>query len=169
MGFLDELKKLTKPYSEDDDYYNDDYDDLDEDEELEERPARRSSAAREDRPAYQDASQDSFSAPVASSGGSRVVSMNGSSKLQVVLVRPESYDSAGEIADHLRDHQAVLLNLEQTEKNVSRRLVDFLCGCAYALDGNIKKVATSTYLVTPYGVDITGDVTVGLENNDMYF
>ena len=165
MGFLDELKKLTKPYGEDDDYYNDDYDDLDEDEEQEERPARRAATTRED----VSASQDTFSAPVASSSGSRVVSMNGSTKQQVVLVRPESYDSAGEIADHLRDHQAVLLNLEQTEKNVSRRLVDFLCGCAYALDGSIKKVATSTYLVTPYGVDITGDVTVGMENNDMYF
>lgn len=168
MGFLDELKKLTKPYGEDDDYYNDDYDDLD-DEEPEERPARRASGAREDAPAYTAPAQDSFSAPVTSPSGSRVVSMNGSTKLQVVLVRPESYDSAGEIADHLREHRAVLLNLEQTEKNVSRRLVDFLCGCAYALDGNIKKVATSTYLVTPYGVDITGDVTVGLENNDMYF
>lgn len=167
MGFLDELKKLTKPYGEDDDYYNDDYDDLEDDEEPEEHPARRTSTARED----VSASQDTYSAPISSSpSGSRVVSMNGSStKLQVVLVRPESYDSAGEIADHLREHRAVLLNLEQTEKNVSRRLVDFLCGCAYALDGNIKKVATSTYLVTPYGVDITGDVTVGLENNDMYF
>ena len=98
-----------------------------------------------------------------------MVNINASTQLQVVLVRPDSFDSVGQIADHLRERRAVLLNLEQTEKNVARRLVDFLSGCAYALDGKIKKVATSTYLVTPFGVDIMGDVMEELENNGMYF
>lgn len=166
MGFLDELKKLTKPYNDDDDYYNDDYDDLDDGDDPDAgRRDRRASSAMDDPSPYSSA-QDTYSpAP----NGSRVVNINASTQLQVVLVRPESFDSVGQIADHLRDRRAVLLNLEQTEKNVARRLVDFLSGCAYSLDGKIKKVATSTYLVTPFGVDIMGDVMEELENNGMYF
>lgn len=167
MGFLDELKKLTKPYDDDDEYYgDDDYDEGGEDESA--SHTRRSPAVVDDNtPAY-GASSDSYS-PVSTAGGNRVVNINASTQLQVVLVRPDSFDSVGQIADHLRERRAVLLNLEQTEKNVARRLVDFLSGCAYALDGKIKKVATSTYLVTPFGVDIMGDVMEELENNGMFF
>ena len=167
MGFLDELKKLTKPYDDDDEYYgDDDYDEGGEDESA--SHTRRSPAVVDDNtPAY-GASSDSYS-PVSTAGGNRVVNINASTQLQVVLVRPDSFDSVGQIADHLRERRAVLLNLEQTEKNVARRLVDFLSGCAYALDGKIKKVATSPYLVTPFGVDIMGDVMEELENNGMYF
>lgn len=167
MGFLDELKKLTKPYDDDDEYYgDDDYDEGGEEEAA--SHTRRSPAVVEDNtPAY-GSSADSYS-PVSTAGGNRVVNINASTQLQVVLVRPDSFDSVGQIADHLRERRAVLLNLEQTEKNVARRLVDFLSGCAYALDGKIKKVATSTYLVTPFGVDIMGDVMEELENNGMYF
>ena len=170
MGFLDELKKLTKPYTDDDDYYgDDDYDEGGEDDNA--SHTRRSPAVVADNsstPAYSSSSSDGYS-PVSTSGGNRVVNINASTQLQVVLVRPDSFDSVGQIADHLRERRAVLLNLEQTEKNVARRLVDFLSGCAYALDGKIKKVATSTYLVTPFGVDIMGDVMEELENNGMYF
>ena len=60
-------------------------------------------------------------------------------QLQVVLVKPERFDNVSEIADHLRDKHAVLLNLENTDKSIARRLVDFLSGCAYAVDGKIKK------------------------------
>lgn len=164
---MDELKKLTKPYDDDDEYYgDDDYDEGGEDESA--SHTRRSPAVVDDNtPAY-GASSDSYS-PVSTAGGNRVVNINASTQLQVVLVRPDSFDSVGQIADHLRERRAVLLNLEQTEKNVARRLVDFLSGCAYALDGKIKKVATSTYLVTPFGVDIMGDVMEELENNGMYF
>ena len=74
-----------------------------------------------------------------------------------------------EIAEHLRERRAVVLNLESTNKDVARRLVDFLSGCAYALDGKIKKVAISTYIITPLNVDIVGDLVEELENNGMYF
>ena len=55
-----------------------------------------------------------------------------------------------------------------TPKPTARRLVDFLSGCAYALDGKIKKVAVSTYIITPYNVDIMGDLIDELENNGLY-
>ena len=81
------------------------------------------------------------------------MNINATTQLQVVLVKPDRFDLVSDIADHLRDKQAVVLNLESTNKDVARRLVDFLSGCAYALDGKIKKIAISTYLITPYNVD----------------
>lgn len=95
--------------------------------------------------------------------------MHTTAQLQVVLVKPERFDNVSEIAEHLRERRAVVLNLESTNKDVARRLVDFLSGCAYALDGKIKKVAISTYIITPLNVDIVGDLVEELENNGMYF
>lgn len=99
----------------------------------------------------------------------KVVNINATTQLQVVLVKPERFDNVSEIAEHLRERRAVVLNLESTNKDVARRLVDFLSGCAYALDGKIKKVAISTYIITPLNVDIVGDLVEELENNGMYF
>ena len=99
----------------------------------------------------------------------KVVNINATTQLQVVLVKPDRFDNVSEIAEHLRSKHAVVLNLEATNKDVARRLVDFLSGCAYALDGKIKKVAISTYIITPYNVDIVGDLIDELENNGLYF
>jgi cell division inhibitor SepF len=85
------------------------------------------------------------------------MSINTPSTMQVIVVKPDRFDQVTEIADRLRDKQSVVLNLESTNKDVARRLVDFLSGCAYALDGNIQKVAISTYLITPYNVEVLGD------------
>ena len=103
------------------------------------------------------------------SDSGKVVNIHATTQLQVVLVKPERYDNASEIADHLRDKRTVVLNLEKTEKEVSRRLLDFLSGVAYAQEGKIKKVALQTYIVTPYNVDIMGDLIDELENNGLYF
>ena len=91
------------------------------------------------------------------------------SKLKVVLVKPERFENASEIADHLKDKRTVVLNLESTNKDVARRLIDFLSGVAYAGEGKIKKVAANTYIITPYSVDIEGDLIDELENNGLYF
>ena len=76
---------------------------------------------------------------------------------------------SSEIADHLKDKRTVVINLESTNKDVARRLVDFLSGVAYAGEGKIKKVAANTYIITPYHVDIEGDLIDELENNGLYF
>jgi cell division inhibitor SepF len=157
MGFMDELKKLAKPYAEDEE---DDFDDFDE-------PAAPSSS----RPAR--SSQAPFVEDLTASSGTdrrnKVVNIHTTAQMQVVLVKPDRFDNVSEIAEHLRSKHAVVLNLEATNKDVARRLVDFLSGCAYALDGKIKKVAISTYIITPYNVDIVGDLIDELENNGLYF
>ncbi|MBS5144052.1 MAG: cell division protein SepF [Butyricicoccus pullicaecorum] len=97
-----------------------------------------------------------------------VVNINATAQLAVVLVKPDRFENAAEIADHLKEKRTVVLNLEQTNKDVARRLVDFLSGVAYAQEGKIKKVANSTFIITPYNVDILGDLIDELESNGLY-
>lgn len=162
MGLMDEIRKLTRPYSEPEDDY-DDYDEELPEEAAEPDPAPYRPAPNYSRPAAAPAAETRAPA-------GRVVNINSGAQLQVVLVKPERFDQVSEIADSLRDKKAVVLNLETTNKDVARRLVDFLSGCAYALDGKIKKIAVSTYLVTPYNVGVVGDLAEELENNSsVYF
>ncbi len=99
----------------------------------------------------------------------RVVNIHATTQLAVVLVKPERYEDAASIADHLNAKKTVVLNLEQTNKDVTRRLIDFLCGVAYANNGQMKRVANNTYIITPYNVDIMGDLLDELENNGVIF
>lgn len=102
-------------------------------------------------------------------GSNKVVNIHATTQLQVVLVKPERFDDASSIADHLNEKRTVVLNLESTNREVSRRLVDFLSGVAYANGGQIKKVANSTFIITPYNVDIMGDILDELESNGVFF
>ena len=102
------------------------------------------------------------------SNGNKVVNIHTTTQLQVVLVKPERFEDVRPIADHLNSKNTVVLNLESTNKDVSRRLVDFLSGVAYANQGQIKKVANSTYIITPFNVDVMGDLIDELENNGMF-
>ena len=99
----------------------------------------------------------------------KVVNINATTQLKVVLVKPERFEDASTIADHLNNKRTVVLNLESTNKEVSRRLVDFLSGVAYANTGQIKRVANSTFIITPYNVDIMGDLLDELENNGAFY
>lgn len=106
-----------------------------------------------------------------SGSGNKVVNIHATAQLQVVLFKPERFgEETCNIADELLKMHTVVLNLETTAKDISRRIVDFLSGVAYANGGKIKRVATSTFIITPYNVDLTGeDVMDELENNGVYF
>ena len=99
----------------------------------------------------------------------KVVNIHATTQLKVVLVKLERFEDASTIADHLNNKRTVVLNLESTNKEVSRRLVDFLSGVAYANNGQIKRVANSTFIITPYNVDIMGDLLDELENNGAFY
>ncbi len=86
----------------------------------------------------------------------RNVTLSSIPRLQVVLVKPETFEEAIDIADSLNAKKTVVLNLEAANKEVARRLVDFLSGVAYANRGSVQKVASATFLITPYNVDISG-------------
>ena len=145
MSILDEIKKLTHPYEDEDD----------DTAEFEDEPQERD-MFEERRSRYDDRRN-------------KVVNIHATTQLKVVLVKPERFENASEIADQLKDKRTVVLNLESTNKDVARRLIDFLSGVAYAGEGKIKKVAANTYIITPYHVDIEGDLIDELENNGLYF
>ena len=84
------------------------------------------------------------------------ISLSGSSgsALEMKVVKPESFDSVAQIADHLISRRTVVLNLENTNKETARRLIDFLSGVAYSIDGSLKKIASNAYVITPSNVDV---------------
>ena len=164
MGIFDEFKRLAHPYEDEDE---DDYDDFD----VSPRPVeRRERAERADR-APRDSGYSSYNAPAPEDDrrSNKVVNIRAATQLQVVLVKPERFEDASSITDHLREKRTVVLNLESTNGEIARRLLDFLAGVSYAQEGKIKKVAISTYIITPYNVDILGDLIDELENNGLYF
>ena len=101
--------------------------------------------------------------------GDRVIKVSATAQLQVILVKPEKYADTKQIADHLNEKKTVVLNLESTTPDVTRRIIDFLGGVAYANGGNIKPVANNTFIITPYNVGFVGEDLVGeLENNGVF-
>lgn len=105
----------------------------------------------------------------ASPHSTKVVDIHTTAKLQVVLKKPERFDEAMTIADELLDKRTVVLNLEATLKDEAGKLLCFLSGVAYANGGKLKKIANNTYIITPYNVDVMGDLLDELENNGMFF
>ncbi len=154
MSFLDKIKNIVNV--DEDGYYPDDdvdtgafisSDNFDVPEEKVVKPQRRAFRNPED----------------------KVVNIHTTAQLQVVLAKPEKFEEVRGIADNLNEKRTVVLNLESVSKDVARRLIDFLTGVAYANNGQIKRVANSTFIITPYNVDVMGDLLDELENNGMFF
>ena len=166
MGFLDEIKRLARPYEDEEDEEEfDDYEPVSRSERMD-----RTGGERLERRAAKSQEATGTLYPVENERRSnKVVNIHTTTQLQVVLVKPERFDDASTIADQLNAKRTVVLNLESTNKQVSRRLIDFLSGVAYANNGQIKRVATSTFIITPYNVDIMGDLIDELENNGVFF
>ena len=171
MGIFDELKRMAHPFEDEDDDF-----------EEYEAAAPRATERRErgidryERPerverVSRNNNNDNYDVIGMENErrSNKVVNIRAATQLQVVLVKPEKVEDASAIADHLREKRTVVLNLESTNKEIARRLLDFLSGVAYANEGKIKKVAISTYIITPYNVDIVGYLVEELENNGMYF
>lgn len=136
MGLFDKIRGITEeePSYVDGDNYN--YDEP----ETYDEPQEAAPAA---------APASGYTAPA---GG---MALNGAIELKVV--KPDKFENVPQIADHLLNRRTVVLNLEATNKETARRLIDFLSGVAYSIDGQIKRVANNTYVITPSNVDISGD------------
>ena len=147
-GFVDKFKRMWD--APDDEYQYDEY-------------------------GYGEDNNDNFDEDVTirdnSTKKSKVVNINATAKLAVALFKPERFgEETRAIADELIKTHTVVLNLENTNKDMSRRIIDFLSGVAYANRGKIKKVASSTFIIIPNHVDLTGDDLLDeLENSGVYF
>lgn len=161
MSIWDNIKKFAQPYSDDEEYddFDDELEDYEEDSQETAAPARRSSFGS-GRPSENTSSGNSSDR---SSGFSGQVLSMGSGKQEVVLFHAKTFDDAAKAADELRKKKAVILNMENVDKGLTRRVVDFLSGSIYALDGSVKKIAQSTYLFCPHNMDIVGDLEAQAE------
>lgn len=145
MGFMDQFKKITG--------YNSDDEDLGSDNDF-----------TDDLPSTVNFGDD-YTSPRSSIKSSRMMSIPATTHLQVIVVKPEKYSDAAAIADHFKNKKTVVLNLDNTNKDVSNRLIDFLGGVAYATDGELKRIANTTYIIVPVNVDISGDMIDELGSN----
>ena len=186
MGLLDALRGLTRPYDEDVDFFDDEEELLDEEEfpvksnsragansffgtdtpeydapEAEEEPAAAPSFSR---PAFiprrnREQEPRSTRMPPAQTGGNKIV-----------FVKPERYEDTKMVYDHLRSRRIVLMSLDETNKEIARRILDFMAGAVYASGGKIARVSSATYIITPKDVDMMGsDMMDELENSGMFF
>ncbi len=162
MSFWDNVKKFAQPYADDEyDDYEDEMDNYaEEEEEADAEPARRrrrspfasADSIHEPEPAAAAAP------PAGSTGfGGQVLNM-ATGKNAVVLFHAKTFDDAARATNELRAKKAIIVNMENVDKSLTRRVVDFLSGAVYALDGTVKKVAQSTYLFCPQNMDILGDL-----------
>jgi cell division inhibitor SepF len=99
---------------------------------------------------------------------SKVVNIHSSNQMKVVIMQPETYDDAQAICDHLKNKKPVIINLEDIEKESARRIIDFLSGSVYSLEGSIQKVANGIFLIAPNNVDIMGDFKDELRSKNAF-
>ena len=159
MSFWDNVKKFTQPYSDDEyDEYEDEVDTYEE--ETQARPTRE---RRSPLFSLSSSEESSFGASAPAAAPTGTSAFNGQvvdirNKQEVVLFHPNNFNDTSKAADDLRSRKAVIVNMENVDKAMARRVVDFLSGCAYALDGKVKKVAQSTYLFCPHNMDVVGEL-----------
>lgn len=88
----------------------------------------------------------------------KVTPMPGVSQIKVVISQPTSFEQSQEICENLKDKKAVIVNLEYVNKEVARRIVDFMSGAVFAVDGQIQKVSNSIFLIAPFNYEITNEM-----------
>ena len=165
MGFMDELRKLTQPYEDEDDFYEG------------ADPSAQAPAPTEAQLEFENQfgghetqeraeEETEESAPAAAESGGkgifpritareRTVEFGGTEQ-QVILFNPKSFDEAGDLVQHLSQGRSIVMTLEGVPTDLARRLLDFLSGIAYALQGKITPISAKTYFVTPQNVDVLG-------------
>lgn len=165
MGLMNDFKRWVSGEVDDDDEF-----DM-EPEETAETSEPQPSSSYYSRPESASATpSETAQMQVQQRRNNRVVNISATTKLAVVLVKAEQFNNVADIADHLKNKMTVVLNLESTDKEVSKRMLDFLSGVTYAIEGKIKRVASNTYLITPLDVEIVGDDLISeLENSGMKF
>ena len=158
MSLWDKVKSFTQPYSDDE------YDEFDEEETTETYEEQQEPVRPRRRPGFGFAAESepekpaTSTATAASTGFSGQVVGTVGGKQEVVLFHAKTFDDAAKAADELRKKKAVILNMENVDKALTRRVVDFLSGSVYALDGSVKKIAQSTYLFCPNSMDVAGEL-----------
>ena len=165
MGFIDKLKEMAKITDEDYLDSTDDYQGYEDDYATDDYPAEDAFAAREAEPVREESySRRHVNYQPADREGGRVVDIHSGNRSQVVFKKLDKFEDAGAVADVLNEKKIVIPNLETCPNDISRRVLDFLYGVAYANNGEIKRVAGRAYIITPYNVPVSGEMLDDIEN-----
>lgn len=166
-SMLDKFRELINPMDDDDDDFEEEYIEKKSYKQKQEKEAKREEETKNEVASFKEEPAPSFTFKKPS----KVVTMNNRTYLQVVVYKPVSFGKdTRAIATSLMEKNAVVLNLEKTKKEEAARILDFLSGVALAQDGKINKIATSTYIISPIHVELTGDeIFDEFENNGYYF
>ena len=147
MGIVDAFKKMTGYEEEEEDYVDD------------------TPSAQPNKTSYEDEYNIRSNNSSSNLKTGRVITVPATTRLQLVIRKADKFTDAAEIADYFKNKKAVIINLDKTNKEVANRLIDFLGGVAYAADGDLKRIANTTYIIVPLNVDISGDMIDELGSN----
>lgn len=160
MGVFDkflDIMKLNDDEYDDDDFYDDEF----ENDEFDEKPRRSLFGKKSSREEYDDfdIQEERKLAPA----GNKVTPMRQPASrrnagMEVCVVKPASVDDSREITETLLAGRTVILNLEGMDLEIAQRIIDFISGATFAINGNLQKISNYIFLVTPTNVDISGDL-----------
>ena len=156
MGIMDKIKRATGADEQYDDIYdNEYYDGFDSyGEDIDNAPTQNMNLGADG--SYASAGGiggSTYTAPASYGASAGGISLSGNA-IELKVVKPEHFESVTQIADHLLKKRTIVLNLENTNKETARRLIDFLSGVAYSIEGSLKKIASNAYVITPAHVDV---------------
>lgn len=161
MGIMDKIKKATGADDQYDDIYDNEYydgfddygDSVDAQSQTQQVNLGQTQSYSNPSSATGGLGGSSYTSTAPYSGNSGGISLSGNA-IEMKVVKPEHFESVPQIADHLLNKRTVVLNLENANKETARRLIDFLSGVAYSIDGSLKKIASNAYVITPSNVDV---------------
>ncbi len=157
MGLLDRLMDTMRLNGDDDEYFDD------EDDYEEEKPAKKPlfPVAHDNN----DEDEEEDPKPRFFSRQSKVVPMKRT--MEVSLIKPSTIDDGSLIADYLLAGKAVVLNMEGIHTELAQRIIDFASGAAYSMNGNLQKISSFIFIVTPESVELSGDFQDLLNGNNI--
>ncbi len=118
---------------------------------------------------WEKAKQQSQALHGESKNRNKVVNIHSSSSLKVVVMQPQNIEDAQDVSDHLRDSKPIIVNLEGLEKEIAQRILDFLSGSVYCLDGSIQRVSSYIFLIVPNNVDVMNELKDNSISKDSVF
>ena len=136
----------------------DEYEDYEDEDYVEEEVPKKTVSYETNRTRYEEDRKEYDNIRPYRQKNSKVVNLHANVQMEVVVTSPETFDEAKEISQHIKDNKPVVINLEFVEQPIAQRITDFLCGCCYALNGNIQRIADNIFMIAPDNVDFAGDI-----------
>lgn len=95
----------------------------------------------------------------------KIVNFQASVQMEVVVIQPETYDEAQDVCDHIKSQRPVIINLESMDRVIAQRIMDFVSGACYTLNGNLQRVTNNIFIIAPENIDVAGDFREELKSN----